>query len=683
MIKQIVLTLFCLTLFVAVDAQTVHLSRLQRAAGLGYVPYTDGTGKPAYTLLSSLITPTEFGSGTNNRIAYWLNDTLSSTIWEMNSTYIRGSGTGWPQMDQSSFTFRGDTDTGIERIGSDIVGILAGSANPRIRAMSGVVDFDTDASGTSEWGLQPGLFYSTTSGAPRMFTTNTSSAQYSFTDDTNTGMSRKGADTLGIYAGDEVNPITYFAGVGNKIAFDPNTDGTPDVSISATTLSTELLDIGAYGTTATKIAGLNASGVVTELIVGSGLSISGDSLKANAGLSGSGSASAVATWSSASALTFTDWLILSNTLQGPTLGDPAMSITDDAYSFTGDSNTGLKWSAADIVGLHAGDATNPMIEIDGTTNVITFDPDDDATNDVTISATTLSTELLDIGSYGTTATKIAGLNASGVVTEMTVSTGLSLAADVLTATDASITNELQDLTIGGSGPTYTVDIASGADVTIEASGITTLSEPSANVLRLTTTEIDGSTTNEIQTIDVLSLSGTVLHASLSSDGVADVTVELESLQDVQRLFVGDDNIGSVQVISVGGGAPYDTIAWTTTFQQEQGITYGAPNASADSSIIFERAGVYEVHYTFEGELAAAATNVTVSAKWNKNSTTAVPGSAMQWGFESTEKEHYGGVFQVEVAANDFIQLLMKNSTASASNLSFGVPKIAVKYISSN
>lgn len=429
--KQIVLTLFCLTLFVAVDAQTVHLSRLQRAAGIGYVPYTDGTGKAAYTLLSSLITPSDFGSGTNNRIAYWLNDTLSSTIWEMNSTYIRGSGTGWPQMDQSSFTFRGDTDTGIERIGSDIVGILAGSANPRIRATSGVVDFDTDASGTSEWGLQPGLFYSITSGAPRIFTTNSASAQYSFTDDTDTGVSRKGADTLAIHAGDFTNPIAYFAGVGNKVAFDANTDGTIEVEISATTMTTELLDIGQYGTTATKIAGLNSSGVVTELIVGSGLSISGDSLNADAGLSGSGSASAVATWSSASALTFTDWLILSNVLQGPTLGDPAMSITDDAYSFTGDSNTGLKWSAADIAGLHAGDATNPMIEIDGTTDAITFDPDDDGTPDVSISATTLSTELLDIGTYGTTAAKIAGLNASGVVTQLVVGDGLSISGDSL------------------------------------------------------------------------------------------------------------------------------------------------------------------------------------------------------------------------------------------------------------
>jgi hypothetical protein len=266
-----------------------------------------------------------FGSGTTGRIAYWQNDTLSSTIWEMSSTYIRGSGTGWAQMENGLFTFRGDTDTGIKRISANSIGIHAGDAtNYRIRAASGVVDFDTDASGTAEWSLQPGTFASITSGAPRISTTNTTSTQYGFVDDLNTGMSRKGADTLGIYAGDEVNPITYFAGVGNKIAFDPNTDATIDVEISATTLTTELLDIGSYGTTATKIAGLNASGVVTELIVGNRLSISGDSLIAAAGVTGTGSANTVATWASASALTFTDWVILSNVLQGPASGDPSI-----------------------------------------------------------------------------------------------------------------------------------------------------------------------------------------------------------------------------------------------------------------------------------------------------------------------------------------------------------------------
>ena len=46
-----------------------------------------------------------------------------------------------------------------------------------------------------------------------------------------------------------------------------------------------------------------------------------------------------------------------------------------------------------------------------------------------------------------------------------------------------------------------------------------------------TSEVDGSTTNEIQTIDTARLVGTSLELSLSSDGEAKKTVDLSSLQD--------------------------------------------------------------------------------------------------------------------------------------------------------
>lgn len=293
--KQIVLTLFCLTLFVAVDAQTVHLSRLQRAAGIGYVPYTDGTGKAAYTLLSSLIPAGITGSGTTNTLPIW---TSSSTLG----------------------------DSRITQSGSSIFFAPAG---------------------TIVWAM-----------------------------------------------------------TGDQLGKSGSTVGTPRL-----------------------------------------YSVSNQS-----------------------------W-----------------------FTFTSDLNTGVKWDTVDVFGLHAGDATNPMIEIDGTGDLLKFDPDDDGTADVIISPTTTSTELLDIGAFGTTSTKLAGINASGVVTEVTLS-GLSFAGDVLTATDGSTTNEIQDLTIGGSGPTYTVDISSGSDVTIAAAGIATLSEGTPNILTITATEVDGSTTNEIQQI---------------------------------------------------------------------------------------------------------------------------------------------------------------------------------------
>lgn len=59
----------------------------------------------------------------------------------------------------------------------------------------------------------------------------------------------------------------------------------------------------------------------------------------------------------------------------------------------------------------------------------------------------------------------------------------------------------QNLTIEGSGPTYDIAISGGSDITVQGSGIVTLSESPANTLVITATEVDGSTTNEAFTID--------------------------------------------------------------------------------------------------------------------------------------------------------------------------------------
>ena len=93
-----------------------------------------------------------------------------------------------------------------------------------------------------------------------------------------------------------------------------------------------------------------------------------------------------------------------------------------------------------------------------------------------------------------------------------------------TEVDGSTSNELQDLTIGGSGPTYTVDIASGADVTIAAAGIATLSEGTANILTITATEVDGSTSNELQTLATTS-NATSHTTTLSNSGGSQQMVE--------------------------------------------------------------------------------------------------------------------------------------------------------------
>lgn len=95
------------------------------------------------------------------------------------------------------------------------------------------------------------------------------------------------------------------------------------------------------------------------------------------------------------------------------------------------------------------------------------------------------------------------LNSStGTDVTITAGTGISLSA---TGTDIIITNtvtntDAQNLTIEGSGPTYDIAISGGTDVTIQGAGIVTLSESPANTLIVSATEVDGSTSNELQTL---------------------------------------------------------------------------------------------------------------------------------------------------------------------------------------
>jgi hypothetical protein len=94
----------------------------------------------------------------------------------------------------------------------------------------------------------------------------------------------------------------------------------------------------------------------------------------------------------------------------------------------------------------------------------------------------------------------------------------------------------QDLTLTGNilaienDPNSDVDLSSYLDNTD-----TQLTEAEvdafANNNGYLTAEVDGSTTNEIQTIDVSTLTGTDLNLSLSGDGEATKVIDLSSLQD--------------------------------------------------------------------------------------------------------------------------------------------------------
>lgn len=109
-----------------------------------------------------------------------------------------------------------------------------------------------------------------------------------------------------------------------------------------------------------------------------------------------------------------------------------------------------------------------------------------------------------------------------------------------------------DLTIGGSGPTFTIESSTGTDVTIGAGGIITLSESPANTLLITGTEVDGSITNEIQQIDTFEIASDSIRLSLSGDGVI-----------YKKLFINDNSKSNEGSLVIGGSASTVTLSTNT------------------------------------------------------------------------------------------------------------------------
>jgi hypothetical protein len=94
--------------------------------------------------------------------------------------------------------------------------------------------------------------------------------------------------------------------------------------------------------------------------------------------------------------------------------------------------------------------------------------------------------------------------------------------EAATVADQSATNELQTLSVATNTATLS---NSGGSVTIAGAGINTVGT-AGSTITVTGTEVDGSISNELQTIDTFSLTGQTLRASLSSDNQAAKTVTL-------------------------------------------------------------------------------------------------------------------------------------------------------------
>jgi hypothetical protein len=296
--------------------------------------------------------PGASGSGDDNWLAMWLNDTLTeSLIYQGADSTLR-------------FYYRGTTNPMI---------LIDGDGQ--------FIRFDSDANGTYEYQLLTTTFGGIATGDPQM-STNTNMFSYYADDDL--GMKRPSANFLALHAGDATNPVIEIIGDSDRIDIDPNDDNAIDIILNDTMAIFEKVQVSTTSDALTTgLTGFDGTNIFTEIIIGSGLTlvpgVSNDTLTASgAGVTGSGTTGEVAVWSSSTALTSNGWSMTSTVLQGGATGDPAISLSANMYTFNGDTDTGIDRSAADEISIHAGDATNPTIKIDGTNNIVSIDPDDDA-----------------------------------------------------------------------------------------------------------------------------------------------------------------------------------------------------------------------------------------------------------------------------------------------------------------
>lgn len=179
--------------------------------------------------------------------------------------------------------------------------------------------------------------------------------------------------------------------------------------------------------------------------------------------------------------------------EGADTGGPGAEINDgETLTFDGAAGTSVTQSGNTIL-ITEGDASTSneiqTLDVSGTSQPITLDLSSDA-SDPTITG--------------------AGINVVTASGNAITITG--------TEVDGSTSNEIQDITVTGASQPFTVDLSSDAtDMTMTGAGITTITR-SSNALTFTSTEVDGSTSNELQTISASGAGPTSYNIDLSNSG---------------------------------------------------------------------------------------------------------------------------------------------------------------------
>ena len=193
----------------------------------------------------------------------------------------------------------------------------------------------------------------------------------------------------------------------------------------------------------------------------------------------------------------------------------------------------------------------------------------------------------------TAATIIVGADGNGVLSEISVGSGLDLTAGVLTATGGGGGGST-DLSYTGTNSPITLNSSTGTDVTITEGGIIDITATGTN-MTITAAEVDGSVTNEGQ-LGVGAGAANTATITTNTSGGNPVTVEAAGILAVTETTGAnggtivltatevDGSVSNEGTLGVGaGGASSSTITTTTSGGNPVTINVAGINAITEST----------------------------------------------------------------------------------------------------
>ncbi len=157
----------------------------------------------------------------------------------------------------------------------------------------------------------------------------------------------------------------------------------------------------------------------------------------------------------------------------------------------------------------------------------------------------------------TTATLIVGADGNGVLSEITIGSGLDLTGNVLTATGGGGGGST-DLSYTGTTSPITLNSSTGTDVTITQGGIVTITATSSN-MTISATEVDGSISNE-GVLGVGAGSGTSSTLLSTTSGANAVTINAAGILAITESTSA--NGGSITLTATEVDGSVTNEAWT-------------------------------------------------------------------------------------------------------------------------